>query len=149
MRYIRLAITVGLLQMTLAVPSSANTVIAICGESTGYRYDVGIPDLQQEGWQQDTITGGSTTFISTNNGYDVVVKDAHGSKMATEEDAEIELIGANNDAYTFVVKYPRGTVVVYSLSAPSGQKRKLLWSVTRNGTGLRDLQGSMFVSDCD
>lgn len=142
-------IATGLLNIALTVPSSASTVIAVCGASSGYRYDVGIPDMQQEGWQEDTITGGSTTFISTNDGYDVILKDAYGSKTATEENAAIEMIDGGNDAYTFVVKYPRGTVVVYSLSAADGKKRKLLWSITRNGTGMSDLSGSMFVADCD
>lgn len=149
LRYVGLIIVVSMLQVTMAVRSSASTVIAVCGASSGYRYDVGIPDLQQEGWQEDTITGGSTTFISTNDGYDVILKDAYGSKTATEENAEIEMIDGGKGAYTFVLRYPRGTVVVYSLSAADAKKRKLLWSITRNGTGMSDLSGSMFVADCN
>ena len=149
MGYVGVAISVGLLLMTLTVPSSANTFIAICGGSSGYRYDVGIPDLKEEGWDKDTIAGGSTTFISTSSGYDVIYKDVYGSKTATEENAEITMFESGKDAYNFVVKYPLGTLVVYSLSAPNGQKRKLLWSIARNGTGMGELSGSMFVSDCD
>lgn len=149
MRYASLAIATGLLHLSMTVPSGANTVIATCGESSGYRYDVGIPNLQQEGWTEDTIAGGTTTFISTNNGYDVIFKDTYGSKTATEEGAEIEMFQGGNDGYNFIVKYPRGTVVVYSLSASNdAQQRKLLWSIIRNGTGMSDLSGSIFVSDC-
>ncbi len=148
LRNVGLIIAMSMFQMGMAVPSNANTIIAICGDSSGYRYDFGIPDLKEEGWEKDTIAGGSTTFISTSDGYDVILKDAYGSKTATEENAEITMFESGKGAYNFVVKYPLGTIVVYSLSVPNGQKRKLLWSIARNGTGMGDLSGSMFVSDC-
>ena len=148
MRYFQFAIAVASLHVAMAVPSAANTVIASCGASSGYRYDTGVPNLEEGGWKEDAITDGSTTFLSTNDGYDIILKDAYGTKTALEENAKIDAIDLGSDAYTFLVRYPRGTVVVYGLSAPDAGKRKLVWSIVRNGSGVTEIQGSVFVAEC-
>ena len=135
--------------LVIASSAYAGSVIATCGSSSGYRYDVGIANLEEDAWKEDAISDGATTFISSENGYDIILKDSYGAKTASEENATIDATDAGNGAYTFVVKYPQGTVVVYNLSASDGKKRKLIWAITRNGTGMGDLSGSMFVSDCD
>lgn len=149
MRYVWFAIAVASPLGAMVVPSVANTVIASCGASSGYRYSSGVPNLEAGGWKEDTITDGSTIFLSTEGGFDVILKDAYGTKTALEEDAKIDVIEVGSDAYTFLVRYPRGTVVVYGLSAPDAGKRKLVWSVVRNGSGMTELQGSVFASMCE
>jgi hypothetical protein len=149
MRYVWFAITVASLHGAMSVPSAANTVIASCGASSGYRYETGVPKLKEGGWKEDAITDGSTTFLSTNDSFDIVLKDAYGTKTATEENAKIDMVEIGSGAFTFLVRYPQGTVVVYGLSAPDAGKRKLVWSIVRNGSGITELQGSMFVADCD
>ncbi len=132
----------------MAATSAANTIIASCGASSGWRYDTGVPNLEESGWKEDAITDGSTTFLSTNDGFDIILKDAYGTKTATEENAKIDVVEVGSGAYTFLVRYPRGTVVVYGLSAPDAGKRKLVWSIVRNGSGMTELQGSVFAADC-
>ncbi len=149
MRYAGFAMAMTIAPFAIAVPSAANTVIASCGASSGWRYDTGVPNLEEGGWKEDAITDGSTTFLSTNGGYDVILKDAYGTKTASEENAKIDVIEVSSDAYTFLVRYPRGTVVVYGLSAPAAGKRKLVWSILRNGSGMTELQGSVFASVCE
>ncbi len=149
LRYIGFAMAITLLPIAIAAPSAANTIIASCGASSGYRYDTGIPNLEDGGWMEDAITDGSTTFLSTNNGFDIILKDAYGTKTATEENAKIDMVEIGSGAFTFLVRYPRGTVVVYGLSAPDVGKRKLVWSIVRNGSGMTELQGSVFVAECN
>jgi hypothetical protein len=147
-RYIGFAIVVASLSIAMAATSAANTIIASCGASSGWRYDTGVPNLEESGWKEDAITDGSTTFLSTNDGFDIILKDAYGTKTATEENAKIDVVEVGSGAYTFLVRYPRGTVVVYGLSAPDAGKRKLVWSIVRNGSGMTELQGSVFAADC-
>jgi hypothetical protein len=149
LRYVGLLIAASMCQVAIVVPSVANTVIASCGASSGWRYDTGVSNLEEGGWKEDAITDGSTIFLSTGSGFDVVLKDAYGTKTALEENAKIDVIEVGSDAYTFLVRYPRGTVVVYGLSAPAAGKRKLVWSILRNGSGMTELQGSVFASVCE
>lgn len=123
-----------------ATTASAGT-IAVCGAQKGHAYypAAGMIEEGKDGWQNDKMTGGSTTLTQSPEGeLDILFKDARGQiTSARAEGGDVLLVRSSENETTVLVAYSGGTqtVEIYSFVREVDGRAKMLQLASRGLSG--------------
>jgi hypothetical protein len=134
----------------LAVVGNANAqqLITTCAASTGKAYYL---EPTKDGWVDDGISGGSTSFVRYPNGaYDVIFKDLIGTRAASQDGGTVIKIFESSDLLTIVVSYPTTNAIeTYQLILDRDGRGTLIWSNIKYRSGPMGItRGMLMVSNC-
>ncbi|WP_143324331.1 hypothetical protein [Caulobacter sp. FWC2] len=137
----------------IAAASQANAgTIAACGPQKGHAYypAAGLVKKGQDGWEDDQISGGSTTLTQNDKGeLDVLFKDSRGEIVSSRDDGgQIIPLRMSSKEITVLVAYPEGiqAAEIYSFVREVDGKAKMLQLSSKSAVMIP--KAAVYVADC-
>lgn len=127
----------------------APTIIARCGESSGYAFyaERKIVPREKAGWQKDGITGGKVVLARLPNGsLDLIYDDQSESvRSSIKEGAVITLALSNDEELTVIIRYSH-TSEIYSFW--SDRRGRLQYALLQSKAPPALTKQALFVGEC-
>lgn len=152
----RLAFTFLVFWLSCSAPSSADTVRNswACGEERGYSYIMPSRMSAEQGFLEDSITGGQTFITITSGGdwgevVEIVFRDALGSLTNVTDiggEAFFSAYNSENDIVRVGVYFPEDTLALYTIIEPFGDDPQMVRQQSRIAGIVASAQ--LFASRC-
>lgn len=140
--------------LALASHAQAGT-IAACGPQAGRAYfpAAGLVPKGKDGWQEDRISGGSTTLTQDDAGeLDILFKDARGEILSAKDDsAKVVALRRSQNEITVLVAYMDGAQAaeIYSfIRQVDGSAKMLQLSSKGLSAAVAVPKAGVYVADC-
>ena len=128
----------------------APTIIARCGETSGYAYyaERKIVPREKAGWQKDGITGGKVVLARLPNGsLDLIYYDRTESvRSSVKEGAVITLALSNDEELTVIIRYSGETSEIFSFWLD--RRGRLQYAQLQSKTSPYLTKQALFVGEC-
>lgn len=124
------------LSLLAGVGSACAGTITTCGASSGYRYNLTSPNPYlsvPKGWAEDGISSGSFELIQDGDEFDIITRDAVGSRSSKADGALIVRVeGDIPSAFIILAAYNTGTVEHFLFELTPQGEGQVVWGTVRS-----------------
>jgi hypothetical protein len=123
------------LSLLIGMGSASAGTITTCGASSGHRYNLTSPNpylSYPKGWASDGISAGSFELIQDGEDYDIITRDAVGSRSSKADGAII--VRADGDipgVFVILAAYNTGTVEHFLFELTPQGEGQVVWGTVR------------------